>query len=103
MEQTINEKVLSELQEIKQLALLGAKTVLTVNEAAIILGVSVYNVYRKVSEREIPHYKSPGGKIVYFNKPELESWMMQNKVKTSDEIENQAQSYCFRNKKGGKK
>ena len=42
--------------------------------------------------RQIPFYK-PNGKLVFFNKRELEEWMMQNRVASEGEIEAKAANY----------
>jgi hypothetical protein len=43
--------------------------------------------------RIIPHYK-PMGKMCYFNRLELEQWLLQNRVATSAELTEKAQQYC---------
>jgi hypothetical protein len=48
--------------------------------------------------REIPHYK-PMGKIVFFNRKEVEQWLQSNRISTDAELNYQAQNYCT--KKGG--
>lgn len=75
------------------------KEVLTSDEAARYLGVSKSCLYKWTMERTIPHYK-PNGKMCYFNRKEIESWMQSNRVQTDDELEQQAQRLA---KKGGKK
>jgi excisionase family DNA binding protein len=78
------------------------KDVLTFNEASEFTGLSKSYLYKLTSGQKVPHYK-PFGKMVYFNRLELESWLQQNKVLTTDEINSKAQSYCMSNKKGGQK
>ena len=51
-------------------------------------------------ERQIPHYKSPTGKLCFFNRAEVEVWMQTTRVATDEELERQAQKLS---KKGGKK
>ena len=75
------------------------KEVLTSDEAAKYMGISKSCLYKWTMERVIPHYK-PNGKMCYFNRLELESWLQSNRVATVDEISQQAQSYCMG--KGGK-
>lgn len=74
------------------------KEVLTSDEAARYMGVSRSYLYKLTMRREIPHYK-PMGKIVYFNRLELEQWLQSNRCATDGELSQQAQSYCMR--KGG--
>lgn len=76
------------------------KEVLTTDEAAKYLGVSLSCLYKWTMSRQIPHYKSPSGKMCYFNRKEVEAWMQSCKVATQDELEHQAQTIA---RKGGKK
>lgn len=78
------------------------KNVLTFDEACVFSGLSKSYLYKLTSAQKIPHYK-PSGKLIYFNREELEAWLLQNRVSTSDELENKAQAYCMSNKKGGAK
>lgn len=74
------------------------KEVLTSDEAARYLGISKSYLYKLTMRQQIPHYK-PMGKMCYFNRKELESWLQSNRIATGDEISQQAQTYCM--KKGG--
>lgn len=75
-----------------------SKEVLTSNEAAQYMGISKSYLYKLTMRQQIPHFK-PMGKMVYFNRLELEQWLQNNRVTTNDEISQQAQAYCM--KKGG--
>ncbi len=75
------------------------KEVLTSDETALYLGISKSYLYKLTMRREIPHYK-PLGKMVYFNRLELEEWLQSNRVATSTELTEQANNYCSR--KGGR-
>lgn len=103
--QTSKKKKMKE--ELKQVAdlitanIIGTqKEVLTSDEAAKYLGVSLSCLYKWTMSRQIPHYKSPSGKMCYFNRKEIEAWMQSCKVATNDELEQQAQTLS---RKGGKK
>lgn len=58
------------LNRIEQLALLAAKKVLSIDEAAILLGRSKKTIRNRLSE--IPHYY--GGTGLVFKREELEQW-----------------------------
>lgn len=75
------------------------KEVLTSDEAAKYMGVSKSYLYKLTMRQQIPHYK-PMGKMVYFNRLELEQWLQSNRVSTATEISQQAAAYCM--KKGGR-
>lgn len=74
------------------------KEVLTSDEAARYMGISKSYLYKLTMKLAIPHYK-PTGKMCYFNRAELESWLQSNRVATANEISQQAAAYCM--KRGG--
>ena len=92
------EQVLNELKGIRQLTLLQAKKALTMKDVALLTGLSMSCLYKKCSSKEIPHWKSDGGKLTYFSKTEIEDWMLQHRVKTSSEIELEATNYTVTGK-----
>ena len=59
--------------------LFEAKDVLTVEEAAMFLGLSKSFVYKMTHEGSLPFYK-PNGKVCYFEKAALLDWMLSTKV-----------------------
>ena len=75
------------------------KEVLTSDEAARYMGVSKSYLYKLTMRGEVPHYK-PMGKMVYFNRAELEAWLQQNRIASSTEVSDKARAYCM---KGGTK
>ena len=84
-----NEVILNALEEIKKYSLLGAKNVLTLDEAALLTGLTRTYLYRLTSQKQIPFYK-PNGRKVYFNRSELEAWMMRNRFETGEESDSTA-------------
>lgn len=88
-------------EEIKMLAeqiaantIYTTKEVLTSQEAAKYMGVSMSYLYKLTMRKEIPHYK-PMGKVCYFNRKELEEWLQRNRTATDGELNQQAQKYCM--------
>lgn len=55
-----------------------SKKVLTFEEACSYMGISESLLYKLTVAKEVPHYK-PRGKMLYFDKEELDSWLLQNK------------------------
>lgn len=97
-------EILEQIKELKELTLLGAKTALNMNDVCLLTGLSKSHVYKLVYEKKIPYYKSGGGnKLLYFNKNEIEKWLLAHRVPTNEETEQAAINYCVTNKKGGKK
>lgn len=95
--------ILKELQELKDLTLIGTKKALSMNETSKLMGVSKSHLYKLVCAKKIPFYKAKdGGKLTYFNKAEIETWLLHHRFKTKDEIETEAVNYIVTRKKGGK-
>lgn len=90
----MNEEIKKQLDRIEQYAMIAAKNVLNIKEAAIILGMSVEGVRFIVRNGKIPSYK-PNPHRIYFKKSELEDWMTQNRSKSTAEIESEAEAYCI--------
>ncbi|WP_347073339.1 helix-turn-helix domain-containing protein [Bacteroides thetaiotaomicron] len=78
-------------------ALFLSKSVLSFDEASRFLNLSKSYLYKLTSSNLIAHYK-PQGKMLYFEKSELEAWLRQNPVKTQEEITQKAQQYILGNK-----
>jgi excisionase family DNA binding protein len=81
--------------------LLSQKTVLNFDEVAVYTGLSKSYLYKLTSSGGIPCYK-PNGKQIYFDKPEIDKWLLQNRKATNDEIESNASTYVTLNKGGAK-
>ncbi|WP_353721918.1 helix-turn-helix domain-containing protein [Dyadobacter sp. 676] len=75
-----------------------AKKVLTFDEAAEYTGLSKSYLYKLTAKGEVPHFK-PRAKMIYFNREELETWLLQGKVKSAEEIEAIAASKILARKK----
>lgn len=74
--------------------LLSQKTVLNFDEASVYTGLSKSHLYKLTSTGGIPCYK-PTGKKLYFNKEELDNWMLRNKKLSQDEIDDKAENYLM--------
>ena len=70
------------------------KQVLNFNETCKYLELSQSHLYKLTSTGAIPHYK-PNGKKIYFNRPELDKWLLRNKIEYQDEIEQQAANFLI--------
>ncbi|MFA6335164.1 MAG: helix-turn-helix domain-containing protein [Bacteroidales bacterium] len=87
------EELLEELQEIKKLTLLGVKRALSMNDAALLTGLSKSHLYKLVCYKKIPYYKPDGGKLVFFDKDEISKWLLSNRIKPEEEVDNEAATY----------
>lgn len=92
-----NLKLEQRLDRIERL-LVSNKTVLTFDEACDYTGISRSYLYKLTSAGEIP-FSKPNGKIIFFSKEKLDNWLLQNKRKSSSEIEQEALSYSLKNKR----
>ena len=69
--------------DILSRAVLSNKQILSIDEAAAFSNLTTSYLYKLTSTQEIPHYK-PRGKMLYFDRSELEDWLKQGKVRTLD-------------------
>lgn len=68
--------------------------VFNLNQAAEYVSLSKSAIYKKTSERNIPHFKK--GKKLYFKRSELDEWLTESKISTHAEIEREADNYIMR-------
>lgn len=92
MDKTLEMRV----EELEQMLFL-TKNVLSFDEASKFLNLSKSYLYKLTSGNLIPHYK-PQGKMLYFEKVELEAWLRQNPIKTQAQIEQEARKYILNNR-----
>lgn len=92
MDKTLEMRV----EELEQMLFL-TKNVFSFDEASKFLNLSKSYLYKLTSGNLIPHYK-PQGKMLYFEKVELEAWLRQNPIKTQAQIEQEAQKYILNNR-----
>lgn len=63
------------------------KKILTFEEACEYMGVSRSFLYKLTSRRQIPHSK-PNGKMIFFEKSELNKWLLQNRRTSEVKLDN---------------
>ena len=104
----MEEKIIEQLNRIERYSIIAAKSMLTIDEAAIFTGLSKSWLYKATCNHTLPHYK-PNGKIIYFDRAELDAWMKQNRISTVAETEQAANAYMVSTtgtngrRKGGRK
>lgn len=89
MEKSIEMRV-AELENL----VLHSKNVLSFEEASRFLNLSKSYLYKLTSGNLIPHYK-PQGKMLYFEKTELEAWLRQNPIRTQAQTEAEAEAQKY--------
>jgi excisionase family DNA binding protein len=85
-------KLIADLQkrvETLEDMLEAGKEVLTVEEAAKFMGMARSSLYKMTSDQTIPFYR-PNGKMIFFEKTDILSWIRKNRVSSREEIEEEA-------------
>ena len=71
---------------------LAVKTILSTDEAAEFLGIKPSYLYKLTSNKEIRFFK-PQGKLNYFRKDDLETFLLRNPSETNSAEESQEQNH----------
>jgi excisionase family DNA binding protein len=93
MDVNIIEK-LDRIEKMLQVQQAMQKQVLNFNDTCTYLELSQSHLYKLTSTGAIPHYK-PNGKKLYFQREELDQWLLRNRVDSQDEVEQQAANYLI--------
>ncbi len=88
------QRIDQKLDRIESL-LLSQKTILSFDETAVYTGLSKSHLYKLTSSAGIPCYK-PTGKRLYFSKSELDSWLLNNKKHSQEELDTEAENHLLR-------
>ena len=96
-------EIKAQLDQIQRVAELSAKRVLNVHDVCVLTGLSQRTIYNMTRSSEIPHYK-PNQRLIYFDRADVEKWMMRNRVNANYEAEAKAIAYVVKNssRKGGR-
>ncbi len=70
------------------------KEMITVDEAAKLMGASKSYIYKLSFSRSIPVYK-PSGRRVFFKKSDIINFLQQNRLMSQKEIEQEAINYII--------
>ena len=68
------------------------KQLIPTAEAAAFLGIKVSYLHKLMMRRVIPYYK-PNGKLCFFSKADLDTWLTNIRVKSQAEIDSDAAQY----------
>ncbi len=90
-------KIDERLERIERL-LIASKRVLTFDEASEYSGISKSYLYKLTAAAKIPHSK-PSGKTIYFDKEELDKFLLENRVKTQKELAKEVNDYILKKHK----
>ena len=91
------EVLLQKLYEVTNVTKTGVaiSPIMTLKLVSAYLDLSLSALYKMTSNRDIPHSKR--GKRLYFNKAEIDTWVLEHKRVTNDDIEKMASEYIQRN------
>ncbi len=99
-DQNISEKLDNLESKIDQLYQENIQ-IMNLEETAKYLDLSKSYLYKLTMTHQIPHYK-PKGKRIYFNKSEIDQWVMKTPIKTAQKLEDEANDYVTLGKGGDK-
>lgn len=80
------------IDKILMYSLLAAKNVLNIDDVAVLTGLSKSTLYKMTCAKEIPFYR-PNGKMIFFDRKEIESWMKRNRVASTFELHDNAADF----------
>ena len=69
------------------------KPILTAKEMAAYMGIKLSTLYKMTHNNVLP-YSKPNGKMIFFDRVEVENWMRSNRYATQQELATQAAAYC---------
>ena len=88
-----NYRLQQQIDDLKE-QIMKPKNLLTLKEAADFLGFSQSYTYKMVHDGMLPCFK-PFGKVIYFERAELEAVLRTNRMATVDEITSRANGYLM--------
>jgi len=78
------------LERLETLVTCNSKAVLNVNETAMLTGYTVKYLRQLIARHELTYYRR--GNRLYFNRTEVENWMMEQRIPSNEEIRIKANS-----------
>lgn len=76
------------------------KNILNLTELSVYTGISKSYLYKLTHLGRIP-FSKPFGKLIFFDKNDVDRWLLSNKQATSSELDIQASTYATLKNKGG--
>jgi prophage regulatory protein len=87
-----NDVILKKLNQLEILIVSTSKQILTVEDLINYTSFSRSYIYKLVHKSIIP-YSKPNGKTLFFQKKEIDDWLLQNKSNSISQLEQKANSY----------
>jgi len=89
--------ILEKLDYLEQLIIANHKEILSVEELEKYTGFKKSYIYHLVHFSKIP-YSKPNGKYLFFQKSEINEWLLKNKYLSDDQIQEKARKYVLKKK-----
>jgi excisionase family DNA binding protein len=70
---------------------------MNIDEVGAYIGISKQSIYKKTSLNEIPYSKQ--GKRLYFDRIEIDAWLLSNRYDTRAEAAQKADTYIMKRRK----
>lgn len=86
--------IIEQLERIRTATILASKTVYNTAEACEYMGIKKTFLYELVRAHKINHFRSKGGKLLYFKRKDLDDWMLYNLLRRH--YTSQSESEVFR-------
>lgn len=93
-----NHSILEKLNRIERLIVNSTKEILNVEDLINYTGYKRSYIYKLVHNNILP-FSKPNGKTLFFEKTEIDAWLLQNKSKSISQIESQANDYVNTSRK----
>lgn len=93
-----SQTILEKLNRIERMLLNSTKQILNVEDLINYTGYKRSYIYKLVHNNILP-FSKPNGKILFFEKSEIDAWLLQNKSKSISQIEDQASNYVNNSRK----
>ncbi|EHO12345.1 helix-turn-helix transcriptional regulator [Myroides odoratimimus] len=87
--------ILEKLNYLEQLIISNHKEILSVEELEKYTGFKKSYIYHLVHFSKIP-YSKPNGKYLFFQKSEIDQWLLKNKSLSDDQIQEKAREYVLK-------
>jgi excisionase family DNA binding protein len=87
-----NESIKTILSEMRN-CMLSRKKFLTVSELEGYAGLSKSYIYKLTAAKQVPHFKHPGGKLIYFDRLAIDAWLLSYEVPMFIKREERRNSY----------
>ncbi|MDM1044390.1 helix-turn-helix transcriptional regulator [Myroides odoratus] len=87
--------ILEKLDYLEQLIISNNKEILSVEELEKYTGFKKSYIYHLVHFSKIP-YSKPNGKYLFFEKSEIDEWLLKNKSLSDDQLQEKAREYVLK-------